>query len=255
MGGDMRRILLAVATIGLGSILCGCATPPTNVSAGDGTTAPRYAAALAHPERLEAIADTNGAARWKDETIDFAKYDKLLIEQIRVQPAADSPSINPNDLKVLTDYFHASLVRSFDPPYSIVEDAGHGVLRMRITLVDLVATKPEISVIVLAAPFGTAADLAAGAASGRPVGSVPYLGKTTIAVDFIDGETNEVVAEYAETRFGRKYVLKADGGRSAGDEAAKNYRDAFSSWAYARQAFDAWSQQFRAWLGQVKGGH
>ena len=248
----MHRILLAIAAIGVGSMLCSCATSP---DAGDGSTAPRYAAALAHPERLEAIADRNGAVRWKDEACDFRKYDKVLIEQIRVQPAADSPSINPNDLKILADYFHDALVRSFAPPYAIVKDAGPGVLRMRITLVDLVATHPEISVIVLAAPFGTAADLAANAASGRPAGSEPYLGKTTIAVQFIDGETSAVVAEYAETRFGRKYVLRADGGRSAGEEAAKNYVNAFSSWAYARQAFDGWSQEFRAWVGQVDGRH
>jgi hypothetical protein len=200
------------------------------------------------------VADSSGAMRWRDQAVDFRKYHKILIEQIRVQLASDSASINPDELKALIEYFHRSLIRSLDPPYAMVTDAGGDVLRVRITLVDLVATKPEISIIVLAAPFGTAADLAAGAASGRPVGSAPYLGKTAIAVEFIDGETNSVVAEYAETRFGRKYVLDSNQNASAGvSEGARNYLNAYSTWAYAKQAFDEWALQFRVWLDQIKG--
>jgi len=248
------RIRLAIVAIGLGLVLASCATPPKESSKNASSATIKYASALAYPERLEATADASGALRWKDQTVDFRKYDKILIEQIRVQLATDSASINPDDLKVLTEYFHQSLVKSLDPPYAIVTDAARGVLRLRITLVDLVATKPEISVIVLVAPFGTAADLAAGAASGRPAGSAPYLGRTAIAVEFIDGETSAVVAEYAETRFGRKYVLESNQNASAGvTESAKNYLDAYSTWAYAKQAFDGWSRQFRARLDQING--
>ena len=247
------RILLAVVAIELGLMLSGCATSPKD-SKSDGAATTNYASALSYPERLKATEDASGAMRWKDQTVDFRKYDKILIEQIRVQLASDSSSINPDDLKILTDYFHQSLIQSLDPPYAIVSDAGRGVLRVRITLVDLVATKPEISVIVLVAPFGTAADLAMGAASGRPGDSAPYLGKTAIAVEFIDGETNTVVGAYAETRFGRKYVLDARQNLSAGvSEGAESYLDAYSTWAYAKQAFDGWSQQFRVRLDQING--
>jgi hypothetical protein len=247
-----QRILSTVVAIGLGFVLCGCATSPKDSSKSDGSTTSKYASALAHPERLEATADSIGAMRWRDKAVDFRKYHKVLIEQIRVQLATDSASINPDELKVLTEYFHQSLIRSLDPPYTIVTDAAGDVLRVRITLIDLVATKPEISVIVLVAPFGTAADLAAGAASGLPVGSAPYLGKTAIAVEFIDGETNTVVAEYAETRFGRKYVLDTNQNASVDvTEGAKNYLNAYSTWAYAKQAFDGWALQFRVWLDQL----
>jgi len=248
------RIRLAIVSIGLGLALASCAAPPKESSKNDSSATMRYASALTYPERLEATADASGALRWRDPTVDFRKYDKILIEQIRVHLATDSASINPDDLKLLTEYFHQSLVKSLDPPYAIVTDTSRGVLRLRITLVDLVATKPEISIIVLAAPFGTAADLAVGAASGLPAGSAPYLGRTAIAVEFIDGETTAVVAEYAETRFGRKYVLESDQSASADLTAsAKNYLDAYSTWAYAKQAFDGWSRQFRARLDQING--
>src|SRR5438874_2392730 len=74
------------------------------------------------------------------------------------------------------------------------------------------------------------------------------------AVEFIDGETNAVVAEYADQRFGRKYVLNtSQGATQAVSSAATNYLDAYSTWAYAKQAFDQWAAQFRTRLDQING--
>ncbi|MDG4596008.1 MAG: hypothetical protein P9F75_10040 [Candidatus Contendobacter sp.] len=50
-----------------------------------------------------------------------------------------------------------------------------------------------------------------GAAAGEPVGSAP-LGRTGIAAQFIDGETSQVIAEYADTQVGRKYVVDTSKG-------------------------------------------
>ena len=35
--------------------------------------------------------------------------------------------------------------------------------------------------------------------------------------------------------------------------AATNYLDAYSTWAYAKQAFDQWAAQFRTRLAQING--
>jgi hypothetical protein len=57
------------------------------------------------------------------------------------------------------------------------------------------------TLIVLVTPYATLPDLALSAASGGPSGSAPYLGRTGIAAEFIDGGTNALVAEYAEEDF------------------------------------------------------
>jgi hypothetical protein len=73
-------------------------------------------------------------------------------------------------------------------------------------------------------------------------------------VEFIDGGTGQVVAEFADTALGQKYVLDASKGvTSAVTASATNYLDAYSTWAYAQQAFDRWSAQFRKFLDQVNG--
>jgi len=50
-----------------------------------------------------------------------------------------------------------------------ISSHGPGVLRIRITLVDLVSTKPEASVVILLTPYATIPDLMSGAATGKPV--------------------------------------------------------------------------------------
>ncbi|MBK6804966.1 MAG: DUF3313 domain-containing protein [Betaproteobacteria bacterium] len=166
---------------------------------------------LTYPDRLEPVG-TEGARRWTDPAVDFRLYDRILIEGIRVRLDADSPAVDAATLKSLTDYFHQGLVKALQPPYAIVDKVGAGVLRMRITLVDLVATKPEMSVVVLVTPYATIPDLASATASGRPPGSPPYLGRTGIAAEFIDGATDQVVAQYVDVQFRRKYVLDANQG-------------------------------------------
>ena len=165
---------------------------------------------------------------------------------------AESSSIDPSELKALVDYFRQAVIKALDPPYPIVDQPGTGVLRIRTTLVDLVSTKPAMSVVVLLTPFATLPDLASGPATGRPAGSAPYLGRSAIAVEFIDGETNAVVSEYAETSFGRKYVIDSSKGANLAMTAlATNYLDSYSTWAYAKQAFDQWAAQFRSRVDQL----
>lgn len=226
-------------------VLAGCAS--TSAPPYDPATA--YAKALPYPERLTPATDGSQAQRWTDPAVDFSKYKAILFERIRVQLDPASSAVDPNDLKALTDYFHQALVKAVQPPYPITDQPGPGVLRVRITLVDLLATNTAMSVVVLATPYATLPDMISGAASGGGVGSAPYLGRTGIAVTFLDGETSAVVAEYAETKFGQKYVLDTHAGvGNAVSSGVDNYLKAYSTWAYAQQAFDQWAQHFRSRL-------
>lgn len=70
---------------------------------------------------------------------------------------------------------------------------------------------------------------------------------------FIDGGTNQVVAEYAETQFGRKYVVDTNKGVStAVTTGVTGYLDAYSTWACAKQAFDQWAAQFRTRIDALR---
>jgi hypothetical protein len=237
------------------ALLSGCASGPQG-SSSLSVASPSVASlgkVLTYPDRLQPVG-ADGAQRWSDPAVDFRAYTSVLIENIRVKLDAESSAVDPTALKSLTDYFHQSLVKSLQPPYAVVDKTGAGVLRVRITLVDLVSTKAEMSVVVLATPYATIPDLISGSATGGPIGSAPYLGRTGIAAEFIDGATNKVVAEYVDLQFGRKYVLDTNKGVSAAvTTGVTDYLSAYSTWAYAKQAFDLWSQQFRQRLDEING--
>ena len=246
----MRRLIVpSLASLVL--LVSACATGPTSEQA---PTPASYAAFLTHADQLQPVPGIDGAYRWIDPKFSMAQYHKILLERIQVQPASDAEykAIDPAQLKAMVDYFQQAIVKALGDAYPVVTQPGPGVLRVKITLVDLVPTKPEMSVVALVVPFATIPDLASGAAAGGPAGSAPYLGRTGIAAQFIDSQTNRVIAEYADTQVGRKYVVDTSQGvGGAVSTGLSEYTKSFSTWAYAQQAFDGWAQQFRAYLDKV----
>lgn len=249
----MRRLIFpSLASLAL--LLAACATSPDMSE--QAPTRAAYAAFLTYPDRLQPVPGDSGAYRWIDPGANLGQYNKILLERIQVQLASDAEYkvVDPTDLKMLTDYFHQAIVKALGDAYPVVTQPGPGVLRVRITIVDLVPTKPEMSVVALVVPYATVADVASGAAAGGPVGSAPYLGRTGIVAQFIDSQTSRVIAEYADTQVGRKYVVDTSKGvGSAITTGFSDYAKAYSTWAYAQQAFDGWAQQFRARLDQAHG--
>ena len=229
----------------------GCATDLTTGS-GD---QPAYAEFLSQPGRLRPAADGSGALAWVDPGADLSRYNQFLIEPIQVRLAEDAghKTVDPGQLKTLTDYLKESVIKALTPTYQVVTQPGPGVLRIRIAITDLVPTKPAYSVAALVVPYATVVDLASGAAAGQSAGSPPYLGRTGIAAMLIDAQNQQVVAEYADTRIGRKYVVDPGKGFTGAIKAGMgNYVRSYTSWAYARQAFDGWAAVLRRWLDRVQ---
>ena len=232
-------------------LLTACASGPTS----EQTQGPAsYAAFLTYPDRLQPVPGDEGAYRWIAPDANLGRYNKVLLDPIQVQLASDAEyqAIDPGQLKTLADEFQQAIVKALGDTYPVVARPGPGVLRVKITIVDLVPTKPEMSVVTLVVPYATVADMASGAAAGGPIGSAPYLGRTGIAAQLFDSRNNQVIAEYADTRVGRKYVVDTSQGvGTAVSTGVSDYMKAYSTWAYAEQAFEGWAKLLRARLDQA----
>ncbi len=220
----------------------------TSTAAANGTTSSsdRMAGALDFPARLKQIGNDFSILRWTDPSVDFRKDDKIRIDDIHVRPDSDKAPLDAKDLKLLVDDLRQSLVKSLGPAWGVVEKSGPGVLRVRITIMDVVATRPTPDTAEQAKPSATPP----GGVSIPEGGGAPYLGHSTITVQLFDDTRNVLVAEYLETRIGRKYVF---GSRTTAAPAT-NYVEVFSTWDHAKNALDAWSQQFRKRLDELKAG-
>jgi hypothetical protein len=164
-------------------------------------------------------------------------------------------AVDPTDLKMLIDYFHADLVKAIQPEAQIVTATGPGVLRTRIALTNLVPTNTIASLAGTAAPYGFVAEIGSGAATGRPVGSTPYLGQTGMEVQLRDGATGQIVAECADLEIGLKYAADINAGVAGAAESwVSGYMDSFSQWTYAKNAFDKWSADFARRFAALRNG-
>jgi hypothetical protein len=93
------------------------------------------------------------------------QFDKVLVSRIVVslappkgQKEGEPKTIDPSDLKTLTDYFHASLVKALKPQMQVVDKAGPGVVVIRIALTDLVPTTVSDSLAGTLIPYAFVAE-------------------------------------------------------------------------------------------------
>jgi len=234
--------------------LSGCQTYETALGTGENVTAIDSARLtqsgfLTNYAKLKPVAAMEGIECWRDTRFDPKKYKKIQITPIVVSLAApkDSkdgkvPTVDPADLKQLTDYFYQTLQDSLKPQIPVVAQAGAGVVVMRIALTDLVPTSVPGSVAGTLIPYAFIAEASSGKATGRPAGSTPYLGETGMEMQFRDGATGAVLAECRDTEIGRKYAAELNvGAAQAAQTWANGYMSSFQSWGYAKAAFNKWS--------------
>jgi hypothetical protein len=246
------------------ALLAGCASsgnvPSSPLGSGVGVTATDSARLtrsgfLTDYARLKPI-DGGGVECWRDPGLDARKYDKVMVSRIVVslKPRGGvEPTVDPSDLKTLTDYFHASLVNALKPHATIVDAPQPGTVVIRIALTSLVPTGVVESLAGTLTPYGFVAEAGSGVATGRPAGSTPYLGETGIEVQFRDGGSGAVLGECRDTEIGRKYAANLDSGATGAAQTwANGYLNSFQSWAYAKDAFDKWSMLIAQRFAQLR---
>jgi hypothetical protein len=204
---------------------------------------------LTQYDKLPAQPDELGAHRYIDPKADFSKYDRLLVDRIRVwfKDDADYKGIDPEELKTLTDYFYQAIEKAMGDTYPLVSEAGPNVLRLRIAVTDLVPNRPEASVTSLVVPFLWVGEATAGAAT-REIGTTPFTGEATIELEAMDSLSSAQLGALVETRPGKKYAW--DQGIS---EGVSSYIKAYSKWDYTKKAMDNWAQRLRIRMDELKG--
>ena len=264
MAGSGRRIARYCLIAGAIALMAGCQTYDAALGSGTGVTATDAARLtrsgfLSDYARLKPNPQAGGIECWRDPRLDAARFDKVLVSRIVVTLAApkregEQKTIDPNDLKTLTDYFHSSLLKALKPQMQVVDKAGPGVVVIRIALTNLVPTTVSDSVAGTLVPYAFIAEAGSGVATGRPAGSTPYMGETGMEMQFRDGGNGQVIAECRDTQIGRKYAADVDASAvGAAQTWASGYLNSFQAWSYAKNAFDKWSMLVAKRFAELRG--
>lgn len=201
---------------------------------------------LSDYSKLEPMVGDKDAFAYKNPEA-VAKYEKLMIDRIKIYLKADAKSkeIDPAALKELADYFHQAIVKAVGDAYPVVREPGPDVLRLRIAITDLVPNKPEASVVTLVVPFLWVGEAGAGAAEGK-TGSTPFVGEASVELEALNSETHKQIVAFIDTRLAKKYdVDLTEGVSKTVTKGASGYLDSYSTWAYTKAAMDQWAQLIR----------
>lgn len=178
-----------------------------------------------------------------------SNYNKVMLERIKVYFAeeSESKSIDPTDLKALTDYFQNALSEALGDAYPLVNEPGPDVMRLRIAVTNVVPNNTGASVATLIVPYLWIADAGTGAAQGH-AGSTAFVGKASIEAEALDSVSGEQIAAYVETEIPKKYNWT-----SGLSEGVTSYTDSYKTWAYTQKAMDIWAKYIRERLDAVHG--
>ncbi len=264
--GAAKRIAGVCLIAGAITLLAGCQTYDAALGSGTSVTATDAArftrsGFLSDYARLKPVSALDGIECWRDPRFDAKQFDKVMVSRIVVSLAApkagkegEQKTVDPSDLKTLTDYFHDSLVKALKPQMQVVDKTGPGVVVIRIALTDLVPTTVSDSVAGTLIPYAFIAEAGSGVATGRPAGSTPYMGETGMEMQFRDGGNGQVIAECRDTQIGRKYAADVNAGAVGTAQTwASGYMNSFQAWSYAKNAFDKWSMLLARRFAELRG--
>ena len=244
---NLRKLLPALAMV----TYCALPLVGTAESAADAPAFGDYQAKgfLIDYSKLRPSTNEEGAYGYRDPAADLGQYNKLLVDRIKVWFKADSEytGIDPDELKMLTDYFYEAIEKAVGDAYPMVAEAGPDVLRLRIALTDVVPNKPEASVTSLIVPFMWVGEAGVGAAT-KEAGATPFTGEATIELEALDSVSGKQLAAYIETEVGKKYQWT-----KGVSEGVTSYVKAYSKWDYTKKAIDQWAQLIRQRLDEAHG--
>jgi len=205
--------------------LAGCATTTTTSSPTDFLG--EYAGKLTPSEP-----GSSDRMRWMKPGVDFAKYNKFMVDYVVFALADDSEykGIDGDEMKKLGDAASLAVVNAIKEKYPIVSEPGPDVMRVRIAIVGLKQSNPYSSAITSVIPVGLGISVIKKGSKGAWIGS----GATKGEVLFIDSMSNEVVA-------------------AGHDEYAAKYDERFSEWGSVEKAFSYWAARGVKTLDAIKG--
>lgn len=235
-------------------VLSALVSLPVSSLADPGATAPKFGnyqakGFLSDYSRISTTPTDTGAYRYIQPGMSFGNYNQLLVDRIKIFFKEDSEyqGIDPDVLKMLTDYFYQQINEKIGKDYPLVTEAGPKVLRLRIAITDLVPNKPEASLVTLVVPFAWVGEAGAGAATGQ-AGSTPFTGQATIEFEALDSPSSQQLAAYIQTVDAKKYNWTS--GVTSG---VKSYMKAYSKWDYTKQSIDTWVALLKQRLDEAHG--
>jgi hypothetical protein len=165
---------------------------------------------------------------------DLGRYHQMIIEPVHValSKEAEGRAVNPAELVALSDYLHDALEIAIRGAYSVAEEPGPDVLRLRVAITDVIPTKPVLNTVgTLLVPARLAS-----AAKRAITGTDLFVGEVAIEAELVDSQTSERLMALVDRKAGNKFRLK----------------EGTTTWGHVKKAFREWAVGFRLTMDRAR---
>ena len=158
--------------------------------------------------------EDRAALTYVDPDVDFKKYDSLMFDRVSVwlSPEAENRDVDPAVFKKMSDYFLNALIGAVEDGYTVVDQPGPNVIRVRAAITDVEPSDPVAKAI-----------------SVDNIG----IGGAEAEMELLDSMSSERLAAAVDSRRGGKAASRA-------------------VWEDTKDAFDYWAERFRVRLDELR---
>jgi hypothetical protein len=180
----MRSRIASVAAILVAAAIAGCASTKPETSAGLTEKYPMSPSA-ASPDTLV----------YRSPAIDIKKYTNgFYVEAVDIYAGADAEfgDVSAADRQKLAEFLRTEFIRELGTKYKIAQQAGPGVVQLKLTLAGVSETRPFLSAATRLSPAGLV--LAMGkSATGMPAA---FTGSVTFGCVISDGGSGQTLGAF-----------------------------------------------------------
>ena len=180
------RALSAVCLITLGWFVAGCSTTPT---------ADKYSG-VPGVKQMTPDTEHDHTLLYVKEGASLEPYSKFIVEPVQIYrgPGASwhNNKVTEQTKQELAKFAHDEFVRVLGKKYSIVDQAGPGVLRLKLILTDMEMTTPALAMAANLSPESMVLNLI-GSGAGM---QASFVGSVTMAGELLDAQSNAVLVAF-----------------------------------------------------------
>lgn len=173
-------------------------------------------------EELKPGAKGQAGLRYINPEAKLTQYDKVMIQMVGFF-GSDKAKVSPKDQQMLTDLFQTRLNESLAKKFQVVDQAGPGVMKIEVALLDAEAATPGMRSITMVIPQARLLSTGSYAVTGK----YPFAGGGQAAAKFTDSVSGEILGAAVDRRVGGGSITTA----------------AQWQWGDAENVITAWSEE------------
>jgi hypothetical protein len=173
---------------------------------------------LLQPPSSGSIPGQKAMLAYINPNANFSQYNQVMIAPVTYWADNDS-KLSANEQQILCNYFYTVLQKDFAKNFAIANEPGPGVAKLAVALTDATSSTPGLRSISVVEPHLRALEMIDKGLTG----TYAFVGSATGEAKLTDSVSGQLLAAWADQRFGGLAVKNVDVWKWGDADNAMNY--------------------------------